>query len=85
MSTAVSAPSRAVAKIKEKLDAVKGDFVLPSFLFKNGIFGSQSAACNAVKNGEIPSIKISTYRSLMLKEDVLSFVQGKYNAKSEKV
>ena len=70
-------------KIKEQLDSIPSIFVQPKFLHKIGIFGSHSAAINAVKNGELPCVKVSPYRVLIQKEDVISFLKEKYHEKNK--
>ena len=72
-----------IAKVREKLDRVPSMFVQPKFLHEIGIFGSHSAATHAVQNGALPHVRVSPYRLLILKSDVLSFLGEKYRAKAE--
>lgn len=71
-----------IAKIREKLDIEQSMFVQPKFLYEIGIFGSHSAATHAVQNGALPHVKVSPYRILIQKEDVLAFLRENYRAKS---
>jgi len=69
-----------IAKIREKLDSEPSMFVQPKFLYEIGIFGSHSAATHAVQNGALPHVKVSPYRILLSKADVLAFLKEKYRA-----
>ena len=70
-----------ITKIQKILDREQSLFVSPRFLFEIGIFGSHSAATHAVQNGAIPSVKVSPYRVLIAKEDVISFLKDNYREK----
>ncbi|ADI39327.1 hypothetical protein [Waddlia chondrophila] len=74
-----------IAKIRKMLDAIPSEFVQPKHLHELGFFGSHSAATHFVQDGGIPHVRISPYRILIQKEDVLAFLKEKYRQKSKKV
>lgn len=76
---AIAHPAEAIVSvIKDKLDQVPSMFVQPKFLHEIGLFGSASAATHAVQNGVLPHIRVSPYRVLIAKADVLTFLRDKY-------
>lgn len=72
-----------LAKVKERLDSVPSMFVKPRFLCDIGIFGSYSAAVHAVKKGAFAHVKVSPYRILIQKEDVLSFIKERHHEQNQ--
>lgn len=70
-----------ITKVQQLLDREQSLFVTPRFLFEIGIFGSHSAATHAIQDGAIPSVKVSPYRVLIAKEDVISFLKDNYREK----
>lgn len=78
-SACVSDPTF-ITKIKEKLEAIPSEYLQPRHLHKLGLFGSHSAATHFVQSGGIPHVRVSPYRILILKEDVISYLKGKYHA-----
>ena len=71
---------RFLSEIRGKLDGVPSMFVKPKFLSDIGIYGSHSAAVQAIQAGEIPHVKVSPYRILIEKQAVLDFVKSKFRS-----
>lgn len=69
-----------ISLIKEKLNAIPSEFLQPKDLHKLGLFGSLSSATHKVLSGEIPHVRISSYRILIAKEDILTFVRERFCA-----
>lgn len=75
-------PSESVlSKIQEKLDTIDGLFVSPKHLHQFGLFGSHSAAVNALKSGAMPHLRVSPYRILVEKKAVLDFIKERFHAR----
>jgi hypothetical protein len=75
-ATTSPASEKLIGLIQSKLNAIDGLFVTPKNLFEIGLFCSTSAASKAITSGAIPHVRISPYRVLVGKDDVLDFVQG---------
>ncbi len=62
-----------IQKFEEKLGG--SDFISPTKLISAGIYGSYGAVKLALKRGDIPSIKISSHRTLIPREGVIEYLK----------
>ena len=70
-----------IQKFIDKLG--EGDFVKKKTLVNIGLFGSLNGVDIAIRNGSIPSIKISPNRTLIFRESVIEYIKKSISDPSE--
>jgi hypothetical protein len=66
-------PENIIKKFEERLG--NEDFIRPSQLVSIGLFGSTAAVRNALRDGILPFIKVSSHRTLIPRECVLEHLR----------
>lgn len=66
--------------VLEQIDQELGDQILiePTVLIKIGLFGSQSALLETIRQRRLPSIRISSHRIVVPRDAILDFVRANF-------
>lgn len=70
-----------ISKIEEKLG--NAEFLTQTDLINSGLFKSSYSARNFIKDGKIPSLRVSQNHHIFLKEDILEWLKSQYQHKKE--